>query len=120
METTLINFGKALKRFRIDNNVKQCEVAVAIGVSRTFYNLVENGEKELPPARFHKLLEWTKEMGYDSSAVEQFYVGRKLYSLYNGNNPDNIDLAVNIVTTNLSTDDYIQVRAILEKHRNGR
>lgn len=53
-----MNVGEKLKNIRIDNNLKQEQVAAATGINRTKISKIENNKEEPNLQQLHDLIEF--------------------------------------------------------------
>lgn len=61
----LTEFGKAIRKARIDASETLSSMAKAIGVSSSFLSSVENGKKKMPQDKSKKILLFLKDKGIE-------------------------------------------------------
>lgn len=54
----------AIKAFRLKKEIRQNKFANASGISKTYYNLLENGKIEISPKMQERILKGWKKMGF--------------------------------------------------------
>ncbi len=61
----LTEYGKLVRKARIDANITMLKMADALGVSPSYLSALENGKKKVPTQFVGKVLEYFREVGVD-------------------------------------------------------
>lgn len=67
----LTEFGKCIRKLRIDAEITLNDMAAAIGFSPSFVSSVETGCKKISKAYLDTLIPYLKSLGVDTSGVER-------------------------------------------------
>ena len=65
----LTDFGKALRKLRIDRQVKMKDMADTMGVSVAFLSAIETGSKTVPMEKVEKIIVYYDVKGQEATAL---------------------------------------------------
>ncbi len=113
----LNEYGKVVRKARIDAGTTMLSMAKALGVAPSFLSQMETGKRTITPAFVKKAEEYFRALGHPVNLGEVADVSNNSVSL-NDVEPEVKGLIAGFARANLSTEDIRRLNDILAKAKN--